>query len=75
MKWATAQTEQKNQEKSLKIRYFGLKLCDKQPLCFGLGYFQALILQGEFRSCLEFVTCGVELLYYSCTDIPADQGS
>ena len=24
---------------------------------------------------LEFVTRGVELLYYSCTDIPADQGS
>ena len=24
---------------------------------------------------LEFVTCGVELLYYSCKDIPADQGS
>ena len=51
MKWATAQTEQKNQEKSFKIRYFGLKLCDKQPLCFGLGYFQALILQAEFRPC------------------------
>ena len=51
MKWAAAQTEQKNQEKSLENRYFGLKLCGKQHLYFGLGYFLALILQAAFRSC------------------------
>ena len=52
VKQATAQTGQKNEEKSLKIRYIGLKLCGKQHLYFRLGYFLALILQAAFRPCL-----------------------
>jgi hypothetical protein len=49
VKLAKAQTELKKSRKSLKIRYFGLKLCGKQHLYFGLGYFLALILQAAFR--------------------------
>ncbi len=40
----------KKSRKSLKIRYFGLKLFGKQHLYFVLGYNLALILQAAFRS-------------------------